>query len=235
MLACKLFKNVQALVVPADGAALSLRCVRTEEKVVGLEAAARILQPPLRLPGCEHPTPPWVVYPGLFAGGGLDVMSAALIAHLAQLPSLPPRARVCDFGAGSGAIAWALLAREPSLRLTLVDADALSLEAARENIPDSQRLVLSDGWANVSGKHRFRVIVSNPPVHSGSSDDFRVLLDLLRGAPGRLLPEGMLHLVAQAQVPVGRLAAGCGLRARATPLEGGRFVAWACKAKSGAE
>ena len=50
------------------------------------------------------------VYPGLFAAGGLDVMTAAL---LRALPPPPRGANVLDFCCGSGAIAAALGAREP--------------------------------------------------------------------------------------------------------------------------
>jgi hypothetical protein len=72
-------------------------------------------------------------------------------------------------------------------------------------------------------------------------DDFRVLTALLEGAPARLRPGGSLWIVAQAQVPVGRLAAGVrvdsgdggdseGRRAYASvtaqPVDRGRFVVW---------
>ena len=35
------------------------------------------------------------------------------------------------------------------------------------------------------------MIVSNPPVHHGQADCFRVLFDLLHGAPARLRPGGL--------------------------------------------
>ena len=44
-----------------------------------------------------------MTYPGLFAGGGLDVMTRALLEALPPLPSA--KARVLDFACGSGAIA----------------------------------------------------------------------------------------------------------------------------------
>jgi len=186
-----------------------------------------------RAVGCADLHASWVTYPGLFAGGGVDVMSAALLRHL---PMLPERARVLDFAAGSGYIAHGLLARQPSLRLTLLDSDALAVEAARENVPAARRVLLSSCWDGLPRRLRFRVIVSNPPVHAGAADDLRVVLALLRGAAARLLPGGELWIVAQAQVPVGRLAASLGGYRSMKPaaLEGGRFVAWRLRVPGGA-
>ena len=70
-------------------------------------------------------------------------------------------------------------------------------------------------------------------VHHGQPDDFRVLIALLRGARRRLKPGGVLWLVAQEQVPVGRLLALHGRFAwvRATEADGGRFVVWSAGGK----
>jgi hypothetical protein len=186
---------------------------------------------------------PWVTYSaGLFAGGGVDVMTAAL---LAALPRPPPRARVLDFACGSGVIGAALLAAEPSLRLGMCDADAVAVAAARVNVPGAGEVVLADGWDRADGgaagdwpRHRLDWIVSNPPVHRGVPDDLRVLSALLAGAPARLRRGGSLWIVTQAQVPVARLAAAAALDAgaasagavfealTATAVAGGRFVVW---------
>ena len=72
----------------------------------------------------------WVRYPGLFAGGGLDVMTAALCRALPAPPPARARARLCE---RLGALAAALLARAPTLRVHLLDADAVAIAAAREN------------------------------------------------------------------------------------------------------
>ena len=50
--------------------------------------------------------------------------------------------------------------------------------------------------------------MSNPPVHLGLTDDFRVVRLLARGAPAALRPGGSLWVVAQAFVPVGSLIEG---------------------------
>jgi 16S rRNA G1207 methylase RsmC len=221
-----LFHSAKLLASSADGGAVALLALRADG--VAAPQADCVPLPPQTLPGAPACTPPWAVQPGLFCGGALDAMSSALLAHLAARPPPPPRARVCDWGAGSGLLAWALQARQPSIRLTLVECDALALQAARLNVPMARRALLSDGWGSVPRRLRFRLVVSNPPFHLGASDHFGALLGLLRGTPRRLLPGGELFLVSQAQVPVGRLAAACGLRARPTQLDGGRFVAWRC-------
>jgi 16S rRNA (guanine1207-N2)-methyltransferase len=233
LLGKRLFDAAALLASSPDGGAAVLRAPRRATEAGRSSskkccvAGWRAEQPPL------HAAPtPWVVYPGLFAGGGLDVMTAAL---LAALPPPPRRARVCDFAAGSGALAAGLLAREPTLRLTLLDADALALHAAAQNVPPAA-CVLSDGWAALpparKPRKRFAWVVSNPPVHAGAADDLAVLQALLAGAPARLAPGGSLWVVSQAQVPVGRLAAAAGGLADCTPLllEGGRFVAWHARA-----
>ena len=180
-------------------------------------------------------SPSWITYPGLFAGGGLDVMTGAL---LVEIPALAPSARVLDFACGSGALAAALLAREPTLRVVLLDADAVALAAARENVRGAQRFVCADGWPASSralgARKGFDVIVSNPPVHRGVPDDLRVLYELVSGAASRLRDGGSLYLVTQAHVPVGPLSTGVraqdGTRARTTIhaniVDGGRFVVW---------
>jgi len=261
---------------------------------------------------------PWVTYPGLFASGGLDVMTAAL---LEALPDLPPTRgldcrersfRVLDACCGSGAIAAALRHRhglaaanaaahavahavahgaaqgeQPGLEqegvqstlleLDLLDADALALEAARSNVPDAAAHILCAGWPDsplpslqqssseadaaatsvaerggsgpspgakkrkrplttsapeqpeLPSVKRYDWIVSNPPVHRGQPDDFRVLEGLVAGARSKLRSRGVLWLVAQQQVPVGRILArhaGDFAWVRAAPSGCGRFVVW---------
>ena len=104
------------------------------------------------LPPTPATTPTeWATYPGLFAGGGLDVMTSAL---LAALPSPPPGSTILDACCGSGAIAAALAAtaaRTPdaSLNLHMLDADAVALTAARTNVP-SARTFLCAGWPDTA-------------------------------------------------------------------------------------
>lgn len=148
-----------------------------------------------RLEG-ESPLPglpePWISYPGVFAHGRLDEGTALLVEHL---PDLASGARVLDFGSGSGVVGAALLAREPGLELELLDADALALEAAKENVPGA-RTRLSDGLEAVRGR-RYRAVVSNPPYHRGKDQSTRLLRELAREVPGLLDPDGVLVVVTQ--------------------------------------
>ena len=91
--------------------------------------------------------------PGLFAAGGVDVMTTAL---LGALPPPPKKARVLDFCCGSGVISAALLAAEPSIRLYGLDADALAIRAAARNLPQARGLYLSDGWNELSRRRETR-------------------------------------------------------------------------------
>lgn len=172
----------------------------------------------------------WTTYPGLFAGGGLDVMTAAL---LEVLPSPSARARVCDFACGSGTIAAYLLSREPSLRVDALDADAVALAAARVNVPSARVRPPTNGWP--SRVKRYHLIVSNPPVHKSRPDDLRVLLSLLAGAEIRLKRGGALYAICQAHVCFGPLAESVGLEVTAIRVASGRFIVWRCTRKCSAD
>ena len=99
--------------------------------------------------------------------------------------------------------------------MTLLDADAVALEAAAINVPAATRC-LSDGWSGLSStpRHGYDTIVSNPPVHCGTQQDFSVLRRLVVGASERLRPGGTLWIVAQEYIPVGAMLA----RTKGLPL-----------------
>ena len=137
-------------------------------------------------------------YPGVFAKGGLDAGTAAL---LRAIPDPPAGSSVLDFACGAGVIAGALQRRVPDLKLQLMDADAVAAEAARRNLPDALVRV-GASWSSLPAYQRYDRIVSNPPIHDGKERDYSVLQRLLDGAPGRLVDEGELWLVLQGQVPV---------------------------------
>lgn len=156
----------------------------------------------LAVPGLAEPLS-LTFFPGCFAHGRLDPGSQCL---LEALPPVKEGARVLDFACGTGVIAAAIRARTSDVRLTLLDADALALQAAAENLPDAE-YVLSDGVAGLPGAARFDLIVSNPPIHRGRQEDFSVLAALLTQGPKLLRPKGALVFVAQRTAGVGRLLA----------------------------
>jgi 16S rRNA (guanine1207-N2)-methyltransferase len=137
----------------------------------------------------------WVSYPGLFAGGGLDEGTALLLAHL---PDLADTARVLDFGCGTGIIGAGVRMKAPRARIDLLDADAVALEAARENVPEA-RLLLGDGLA-AAGTVRYHVILSNPPLHDGVSENYGTLERLIGEAPEHLVAGGVLQIVTQRRI-----------------------------------
>ena len=146
--------------------------------------------------------PSWSHYPGLFARGKLDAATRLLLEHL---PELAPGSAVLDFACGPGAISAYLASQGRDLAISMSEADAIALHAASHNVPGEKRCILSDGWHGVAEALEVDVILSNPPIHRGKSEDFTVLRELIARAPGHLSRGGSLILVAQAQVPTERL------------------------------
>ena len=136
-------------------------------------------------------------YPGVFAKGELDPGTRALISALTQLPE---RAAVMDFGCGTGIISAALRRQYPHISLHLTDADAVAIEAAKDNV-DNAHFSCCDAWGAIPATRQFDRIISNPPIHSGKGRDYRVLNKLISGSPARMRPKAELWLVAQRQIP----------------------------------
>ena len=140
---------------------------------------------------------PWISYPGPFARGGLDGGTAFLIAHL---PKLASGTRVLDFAAGTGVIAAALAAKGTGIEIDMIEADALALAAARENVPGA-RCLTGTSLAAAEAR-RYDLIVSNPPIHEGIAESHAVLERLIADAPARLRANGKLLLVVQRRVAI---------------------------------
>jgi 16S rRNA (guanine1207-N2)-methyltransferase len=162
----------------------------------------------------------WVSYPGVFAHGHLDPGTRLL---LGALPELPPRARVLDFGCGSGVVGAVVADRFPQVRLDLLDVDAVALEAARENVPGA-RLLLGDGLPPWDGEG-YDAILSNPPFHRGKVEDTEMLRRLVLETPAVLAPRGILVLVTQRRIRVDETFRKAFGTVRLT-AEGGGFRVW---------
>ncbi|WP_138517361.1 peptide chain release factor N(5)-glutamine methyltransferase [Rhodoferax bucti] len=136
-----------------------------------------------------------------------------LVEWALEVLSPTPTARVVDLGTGSGAIALALKATQPSLQVEAVDYSHAALAVAQAN---AQRLGLAVAFCQgswLSGTQgQFQAIVSNPPyirendehlpalrfeprqaLTAGDDglDDIRTIIDQARS---RLLPSGWLLL-----------------------------------------
>lgn len=214
-------KRLDPLFAEADTVLIKRRCrvwraLRTEAPPRAPLAAWRS-ETRIALPG--GPTP-WIEYPGVFAAGRFDPATAALVEAMAPVA---PGARVLDFGCGAGALAAALRQRAPEARLHLLDADAVAIEAARENVPGAD-VHLGDGW-RAAPDVRVDRVVSNPPIHRGKGEDFGALAALIAEAPGHLKAGGLLELVVQSQVPVRAWLDDRFARVEAV-FDDGRFTVW---------
>ena len=147
----------------------------------------------------------WISYPGIFADGRLDAGTCALLEAIVTLQRTVQLAerRVLDFACGSGVIGAFMMALEPTARVDLLDADAVALAAAGENVPGA-RLIRSDGFDALS-LGRYDLIVSNPPYHEGKAETGRVVEGLVREASDHLEFGGSLMLVTQRRFPLAAL------------------------------
>ena len=165
----------------------------------------------------------YVCYPGLFAKGRLDGASQML---LEAMPKLGPGEHVLDFASGAGLLSMVLGRREPSASFQLIDADAVAILAAKENVP-GVLAICGDSWGRLPSYRRYDRIMSNPPIHTGKGRDYTVLTRLVEGAEMRLLPGGSLWIVVQRQIPV-RPMLEAAFDDVAVAAEDSRFRVWRC-------
>jgi 16S rRNA G1207 methylase RsmC len=112
----------------------------------------------------------WIIAPGLFAGGVVDVMTLAMLRCMERPLE---GSRNLDYACGSGIIAKWLLLAQPNCSVVMCDNDTVALEVAKLNNPAAEA-VLSDSWdcssdpSALQEAHSFDNIYSNPPLHRGS-------------------------------------------------------------------
>jgi 16S rRNA (guanine1207-N2)-methyltransferase len=163
----------------------------------------------------------FVSYPGVFAHGKLDAGTRVL---LDAMPTPPPGARVLDFGCGAGLVAAVVHHRAPSAQLDLLDVFAPATAVARLNVPTA-RIFLGDAWTAIDPSSRYDLILSNPPIHTGVGEDYRVLTALIEQSPDHLTPAGELWLVVQRTVPLQDLLAAAFTRID-EPAGNSQFRVW---------
>ena len=132
--------------------------------------------------------------PGVFSASELDLGSQML---LASLPAM--QGSLLDFGCGAGVIGSVLAKRNPGLKVTMVDINALALESSRRTLAINGlqgEVRASDVYSDIQGK--FDRIVSNPPFHAGLKTFYVSTETFLAKAPDHLQSQGSLTIVANA-------------------------------------
>ena len=182
----------------------------------------------------------WYTYPGLFAGGKMDMMTSFLLRTMnsqQKLIKFSPgeKTYALDFCCGSGTIlrylAETWLNQNVDLRvIEALDADALAIRAAKKNCKSCSAFYISDCWESISEEKSYDLVVSNPPVHSFKLDSFDVIMELIQGCivGRRLRPGGTLWIVAQNYIPVGRMLEinGGGMFESVDVFSDARFSVW---------
>jgi 16S rRNA (guanine1207-N2)-methyltransferase len=139
----------------------------------------------------------FVTQPGVFSDGAVDQGSALLAATLpAKLPG-----RVADLGAGWGYLSAAILARDGVTHLDLIEAEALALDCARQNITDPRARF---HWADATRfkpEQKYGAVVTNPPFHTGRAADPALGRAFISAAAAMLHAGGQLWLVANRHLP----------------------------------
>lgn len=141
--------------------------------------------------------------PGVFSWRGLDPGTAMLLDALEVRVS----DEVLDVGTGYGIIGLHAAQRVGADHVTLVDADLLACDSARQTLRangiENADVVLGDGVAAV-GDRQFSLVVSNPPFHSGHALEAEMVQALIVEAYDVLRPRGRLVLVANRFLPYNR-------------------------------
>jgi len=132
--------------------------------------------------------------PGVFAWDRIDPGTNLL------LETLPPlTGHVADLGAGWGALARAILARNPGTTLDAYEADAVAVACLRANLPSVTAL-----WHDVTRglpRKGYDSIVSNLPFHDARGENRALAAAFARVAAEALKPSGAFYAVANAHLP----------------------------------
>jgi 16S rRNA G1207 methylase RsmC len=130
--------------------------------------------------------------PGVFAHRRIDPGARQLLAAAETRPGM----RVLDIGCGSGTVAIALAAREPSIRVHAVDSNARAVEctlagAALNRLANISAELNSTG--EYGGAGAYDLALANPPYYA----DFRIAELFAAAAHRGLRPGGRLLVVTK--------------------------------------
>ena len=139
----------------------------------------------------------YITTAGVFSDGAIDAGSQLLVDNFP--PKLP--ARVADLGAGWGFLAAPVLARKGVQSLDLIEAEALSLDCARQNVTDERVQFLWEDATTYRPAKGYDAIVMNPPFHVGRSADPSLGRAFITSAAKMLAGHGKLWMVANRHLP----------------------------------
>ena len=139
----------------------------------------------------------YVTTAGVFSDGTVDPGSQLLAESLP--PKLP--ARMADIGAGWGFLAGPVLARSGVQALDLIEAEALSLDCARQNVIDDRAKFLWEDATTYLPPKGYDGIVMNPPFHVGRASDPSLGRTFIASAAKMLAGHGKLWMVANRHLP----------------------------------
>jgi 16S rRNA (guanine1207-N2)-methyltransferase len=131
--------------------------------------------------------------PGVFAHRRIDTGARRLL----EAAQLPAGGRALDLGCGSGVVALALAARDPSAQALAVDSHARAVACTREGAAlNGLTNVIAELNASLDLRRprEFDLALLNPPYYG----DFALAGRLLVAAHEALKPGGVVHVVTKA-------------------------------------
>lgn len=139
----------------------------------------------------------FVTQPGVFSEDEVDPGSAVLVANLPKAMS----GRIGDLGAGWGYLSSQLRDHAEITRIDLVEADALALECARQNVSDARAHFHWADATRFSPDEPWDTVIMNPPFHAGRAGDPGVGVAFIDAAARGLRRSGSLWMVANRHLP----------------------------------
>jgi len=144
----------------------------------------------------------FVTAPGMFSHGEADPGSVFLARYLPK----GFKKLAADFGAGWGYLSAELYQASPEIEgIDLYEADHAALEAARTNLNTiAPKLSARYNWLDLAReevKHRYDLIIMNPPFHEGHAAEPHLGQAMIKTAAAALKNGGELILVANRGLP----------------------------------
>ena len=149
--------------------------------------------------------------PGVFSWQHLDEATRILCDVLHEHP-IPEGATVLDLGCGAGVLSVVAARQSRTGRVVLLDADVEAVRSANETLRRAEcpnAMALASDVTSDIGDEVFDVVISNPPFHVGKATELDVPRAFIESAHARLVPGGVLRLVANRTLPYERWITEC--------------------------